>query len=128
MLKKTKTREKVIEILENSSIPLSAYDIFDKLKDNNITLSSIYRTLNTFYEEKMVIRDNINGTAVYTLLKDNHYHYLECKYCHNKIKLDYCPYHKANNQIKKQLNFEVDEHNVVLLGTCSNCLNTNKKC
>lgn len=124
MLKKTKTRENVIELLENATTPMSANDIFHKLKNDKITLSSIYRTLNTFYKEKMVIRDNIEGTAVYTLLKEDHYHYLECKVCHNKIKLDYCPYHKANNQIKKQLNFVVDEHNVVLIGTCSNC---NKK-
>lgn len=122
MLKKTKTREYVLKVLEDATSPISANDIFLKLQKNNITLSSIYRTLNTFYNEKMVIKDNINGLALYTLLKDEHFHYLECKFCHKKIKLDYCPYHKANNQIKKQLNFKVDEHNVVLLGTCSDCL------
>lgn len=122
MLKKTKTRECVLKILENASSPISANDIYITLKNDNITLSSIYRTLNTFYKEKMVIRDNIDGVALYTLLLDEHFHYLECKMCHKKIKLDYCPYHKANNQIKKQLNFVVDEHNVVLLGTCSDCL------
>lgn len=122
MLKKTKTREYVLKVLEDATSPISANDIYLKLHKYSITLSSIYRTLNTFYNEKMVIKDNIDGLALYTLLKDQHFHYLECKVCHNKIKLDYCPYHKANNQIKKQLNFVVDEHNVVLLGTCSDCL------
>lgn len=121
MLKKTKTRENVIAVLEKATTPLSAYDIFEELQGDNITLSSIYRTLGTFYDKKMVIKDNINSTAVYTLLKDNHYHFLECNICHKKIRLDYCPYHKVNEQIYKKLNFKVDEHNVVLYGTCKDC-------
>lgn len=123
MLKKTKTRESVLYILENSNIPLSANDIYDQLKVKKITLSSIYRTLDTFSKEKLLIKDtNTQGIAIYTIRKENHYHYLECKDCHNKIKLDYCPYHKVNEHIKKKSNFEVDEHNVVIYGTCKNCI------
>lgn len=122
MLKKTKTRECVLKILESSNIPLSANDIYEKLKDNKITLSSIYRTLDTFSKEKILIKDtNVEGIAIYTLKKDKHYHYLECKKCHNKIKLEFCPYHKINEQIKKKSKFEVDEHNVVIYGTCEDC-------
>jgi len=123
-MKKTRTREVVLNILEKSSTPMSAYDIFESVKDEKITLSSIYRTLSTFHDKKMVIKDSINGTAVYTILKDTHHHYLECNICHKKIMLDYCPYHKVNEQIYKKLNFKVDEHNVVLYGTCEDC---NKK-
>ena len=128
MLKKTKTREAVLKTLEKASAPMSAYDIFENVKNNNITLSSIYRTLSTFYNKKMVIKDNINGSAVYTLLKDDHHHFLECNICHKKIKLDYCPYHKVNEQIYKNLHFKVDEHNVVLYGTCKECTTNTKVC
>lgn len=121
MLKNTRTRIRIVNVLENVTTPMSAYDIFDILKDEKITLSSIYRTLNTFYEEKMVLKDTVNGTAVYSLFKDDHCHYLECNNCHKKIKLDYCPHHKANQQIKKKLKFEVDDHNLVLYGTCEDC-------
>lgn len=123
MLKKTKTRESVLKLLENSTTPLSAYDIFESLKKDNITLSSIYRTLNTFYKEKLILKDNINGSAVYTLHKEKHCHYLECNICHKKINLEYCPYHKVNDIIYKKLKFKVDEHNLVLFGTCEDCLN-----
>ena len=121
-MKNTKTRNKVMEILSISPTPLSASDIYDKLSKDNITLSSIYRTLDKFTEEKIVIKDsNSFGTAIYTLHKDNHNHFLECKKCHKQIILDYCPYHKVNEKIKKTSNFTVDEHGVVIYGTCEDC-------
>lgn len=122
MLKKTKTRDKVREILKTANTPLTANDIYEYLKDENITLSSIYRTLDTFTKEKIIIKDTNNqATAIYTIANDTHSHFLECKHCHEKIKLDYCPYHKVNKQIQKNTEFTVDEHNVVLYGICKNC-------
>ena len=128
MLKNTKTRLKVKEILAQSNSPLTPSEIFEKLKTEGITLSSIYRTLEAFSKENIVIKDNDQkGTALYTLNNDDHCHYLECKNCHNKIKLDYCPYHKINSQIAKKYNFEVDEYNVVLYGLCEDCKSKNTR-
>lgn len=122
MLKKTKTRDFVKNILESTTTPLTANEIYGLLKNDNITLSSIYRTLDAFTKESIIVKDTNNvGTAIYTLAKDEHCHYLECKECHKKIKLDYCPYHKINYQIHKKTNFTVDEQNVVLYGTCKDC-------
>lgn len=120
-MKKTKTRQLVSDILISSNTPLSAYDIHDKLIDNNINLSSIYRTLDTFCKEGIILKDiDSNGVAIYTA-SENHQHYLECKSCHKKITINDCPYHKLNKQIEKQLGFEVDEHDVILYGTCKDC-------
>ena len=55
MLKKTKTRESVLKILENASTPISANDIYLTLKNDNITLSSIYRTLILFTKKKWLL-------------------------------------------------------------------------
>lgn len=122
MLKKTKTRESVIELLSHSSTPMSAGEIFEALGEKGITLSSIYRTLEAFTNEKYVVKDSTpNGTAIYTLLKENHCHYLECTNCHKKIELNYCPYYKVNKQIKSQYDFTVNSHNVVIFGLCSDC-------
>ena len=121
MLKKTRTRERVECILNTAESPLSASEIFEILKAEHITLSSIYRTLDTYTKEGIILKEsNTEGTALYTIKKDEHHHFLECKSCHKKIKLDYCPYHKINNQIKKDNDFVVDETNVVY-GTCKDC-------
>ena len=125
MLKKTKTRELVQKLLTNNTSPLSANEIYEQLKDEKITLSSIYRTLETFTNKNIIIKDiNNQGIATYSIKKEEHCHFLECKNCHNKIKLDYCPYHKVNKQIKDKTSFVVDEHNVVIYGTCNKCINT----
>jgi len=121
MLKKTKTRKRVEEILLSADTPLTANDIYTILHQEQITLSSIYRTLDTYTKEGIIAKENnIDGIAIYTLKQDDHHHFLECKNCHKKIKLDYCPYHQANSKIKKNNAFEVDETNVVY-GTCKDC-------
>ena len=125
MLKKTKTREQLLSLFESTNTPLTANEIYEKLKDRNITLSSIYRTLDTFTNENILVKNiDQKGIAIYTLKQEKHSHYLECKSCHSKVELAYCPYHKINDDINDEFNFEVDEHNVVIYGTCKNC---NKK-
>lgn len=127
MLKNTKTRQRVKETLSHASTPLTPAEIYNQLKDENITLSSIYRTLETFTRENIVIKaSDQKGTALYTLNIDDHCHYLKCKCCHAEIKLDYCPYHKINHQLSHKYNFDIDENNVVIYGLCENCKNNKK--
>ncbi|MBE5738149.1 MAG: transcriptional repressor [Clostridiales bacterium] len=127
MLKKTKTREKVMHLLEVTSTPISANEIYEVLSNDGITLSSIYRTLDCFCKNELVIKEtNPQGVAIYTLKQEEHSHILECKECHNKTKLDYCPYHKANENIKNKHNFFADEENIVIYGTCKDCMKNKK--
>lgn len=122
MLKNTKTRELIKELLNSSHSPLNASEIFDKLKDQGITLSSIYRTLDTFYKNNIISKEiTTDGVSLYSILKEEHSHFLECKNCHSVIELNYCPYHKVNAQIKAKHHFLVDEHNVVIYGLCPKC-------
>jgi Fe2+ or Zn2+ uptake regulation protein len=122
MLKKTKTRELVKDLLAKSHEPLSASEIYNKLQSENITLSSIYRTLDTFYNHNIVMKNvTSDGTSLYTIYKDKHTHYLECKKCHKSTALDYCPYSSANKKIKSTNDFIVDEHNIIIYGVCKDC-------
>ncbi len=132
MLKKTKTRELVRALLESSNKPLSAYDIYEELKNDNITLSSIYRTLETFYNNNIIIKEISNDkVSKYSLNKKEHQHFLECRECHSSTPLDFCPYHNANKKIKNETDFVVDEHNLIIFGLCKECNkkhnNTSKK-
>ena len=125
-LKSTKSRTEILTLLKKQKSPITANEIFDKLRNKKITLSTIYRTLETF-SKNGILKKEIpqSGTAVYFLAPEEHCHILECKKCHNTIKLAYCPYDKANVKIKKDTNFQVDEENVVIYGLCKEC-NKNK--
>ena len=128
MLKKTKTRELVKSILDKATKPLSAYDIFDSLQDQDITLSSIYRTLDTFTNHGLATKDTSNAKiSKYSIIKNEHQHFLECRECHSSTPLDFCPYHTANKKIKNETKFTVDEHNLIIFGICDNCNKTKKK-
>ena len=124
-LKSTKSRTEILALLKKQKSPITANEIFDKLRNRKITLSTIYRTLETF-SKNGIIKKEIpqSGTAVYFLVSEEHCHILECKNCHGTIKLKYCPYDLANIKIQKDTNFKVDEENVVIYGLCKNC---NKK-
>lgn len=124
-LKNTKSRSEILELLKSQTTPITANEIFEKLMTKKITLSTIYRTLETFSKNGIIKKElPQSGTAVYFVAPQEHCHILECKNCHNTIKLKYCPYDKVNTKIKKETNFEVDEENVVIYGLCKNC---NKK-
>lgn len=128
MLKKTKTRELVRTILESATKPLSAYDIFEELKSQDITLSSIYRTLETFHNNNLIIKEISNDkVSKYSLNKKEHQHFLECRECHSSTPLDFCPYHNANKKIKNETNFTVDEHNLIIFGLCKDCTTKTSK-
>lgn len=126
MLKNTRSRNIIKNYLLESNEPLSAQNIFDALKDKNITLSSIYRTLEAFYDNNIVIKDLSSGVAKYTIKRNSHTHYLKCKHCNKSTAIDYCPYHQANKRIKTLADFEVDEHNIVIYGTCKDCKKSHK--
>ncbi len=121
-LKKTKTRELILEMLQSSTVPLSAGQIFDNLRGEDITLSSIYRSLDTFTRNNIIHKEtDVKAVAYYSIIKDEHSHLLMCRVCNDKVELNYCPYHKANKDIEKSTSFKVDEHNVVIYGTCNDC-------
>ena len=121
MLKKTKTRELVKNLLESSKEPLSANEIFATLKDENITLSSVYRTLDTFYKNNLISKtQSTDGSNKYSIVADNHKHFLECRKCHKSTTID-CPYDKVNAKIKNTNDFVVDEHNLIIYGICKDC-------
>ena len=121
-LKSTKSRNEILSLLKKQSAPIAASEIFKKLMSKKITLSTVYRTLEAFSKNGVVKKEvQQNGTAVYYLASNEHCHILECKNCHNTIRLKYCPYDAANDRIKKETNFLVDEENVVIYGLCKNC-------
>ena len=59
-LKSTKTRERILQILDSSKDPLTAEDVYKKIIDENINLSTVYRTLSTFADKGIVIKDVLN--------------------------------------------------------------------
>lgn len=126
-LKRTKTREIIIEKLKQLNSPISSEELHSILvEDFSINLATVYRNLNTLEKlnviEKIVRQD---GISYYFLSKDGHSHYMVCDKCNDQFELECCPVdldgiNKINNN-----GFKTTGHILEIHGICKNCQKDN---
>ncbi len=127
-LKKTKNRVLIYEELEKIDYPITADELYEILKAENVDLSTIYRTMNSFVEAGIVKKEvNEQKENVFLLIRNEENHILVCTSCHKKVKLEGCPYHKVNEEIEKKTGFIVQDQNVEIYGLCPECQNKSNK-
>lgn len=125
-LKSTKPRIDILKILEHANNPLTAEEIFSRLNNKDINLSTVYRTLNTFKENNIVKKEvNKKKENIFSLVGEDN-HILVCVKCHKKMVLKGCPYHEANEELEKETGFLIQDHNTEIYGVCPDCQNDNK--
>ncbi len=123
-IKRTKHRESVLSILENSEKPLSAADICAQMGNgrNTAWMSTVYRILEAFLKKGIVIKTTLanNEMAVYELNRFEHKHYAVCLNCHKIIGMDNCPMEKFIPELEEE-GFYVMGHNLEIYGLCKDC-------
>lgn len=123
-IKRTKHRESVLSILENSEKPLSAADICAQMGNGQSTawMSTVYRILETFLKKDIVVKTTLanNEMAVYELNRFEHKHYAVCLNCHKIIGIDNCPMEKFVPELEEE-GFYVMGHNLEIFGLCKDC-------
>lgn len=121
-LKVTKSRLAIYEALEKKEYPCTAEELSKDMKEEDINLSTIYRTLNSFKEKGLVkLEVNEKKENVFSLEKDEDKHILVCKKCHKRIPLNGCPYHSVNERIEKETGFLIEDQNTEIYGLCPDC-------
>ena len=124
-IKRTKAREIILDVIRKSKVPLTTEEIFSSISNKGINLSTVYRTLTT-YEKNDILKKDISPLdrqAYYSIKSKEHYHILECVYCHKQIKLDYCPYEEIEENIKNTTGFNIADQNSIIYGVCGDCQN-----
>lgn len=124
-LKITKHRTSVLKIISDSTHPLSAEEIYSKLKENSISinLSSIYKILDSLSNKsvisKCILGDN-NKTS-YEMSTSEHRHHLICKNCKEVFPINDCPLCVYEQHIRDDMDFDVTEHRLEIYGYCKSC-------
>jgi len=122
--KNTKPRKTVIEVLESTDNPLSAEDIFLRIKElgESVNLSTVYRTLDLM-ENKSLVNKTVmsDGKARYELTVDGHRHHLVCTNCHKSVPIDFCPLEKLEKDIGEKNDFDITGHKLEIYGLCPKC-------
>ena len=122
-IRPTAMRELVLTVFMETQSALSLTDL--EMKFDYADKSTLFRTLKTFEEKKLIHRiDDGTGSIKYALCKDNceidhedfHVHFL-CNTC----KQTFCLNDISIPAIKLPHGFKLHEVNTIVKGVCSNC-------
>lgn len=125
-LKKTKSRQIVLSVLEKSPSPLSAIEIFSEIEKSgvNIWLSTVYRVLDAFVEKGIVTKTTVldNEITLFDISRSGHKHYAICLDCNKIISMLNCPMDDFKPKFKND-EIEIIGHKVEIYGYCKGCSN-----
>jgi Fur family ferric uptake transcriptional regulator len=115
-------RRRVVELLAGEHCALTALEIDRRLE--GVGRASVYRTLDQLEGLHLVQKVAIGGDAAgYERIdSDAHHHHLVCEGCGRLAPFSSEALEKAIASVSREADFEVAAHDVVLRGTCPNCV------
>ena len=131
-LKNTKSRNLIYDILGQCDVPVTAEQIFLKLKESgaSINLSTVYRVLEIFVSKGIALKSNTaeNNKALFELNRMEHKHHLVCVGCKKMLSIDGCPLDEYEKALRDKMGFDVTGHKLEIYGYCQDCklVKTNK--
>lgn len=124
----THQRKIILETMfKNSDKHLSCDEIFSIISNKNpeIGIATVYRTLLLFEKLNIVYKLNFDdGCSRYELdsgTEDHQHHHLICIKCGEVIEVQLDLLESLENEIQKDKNFTIVDHNVKFYGYCSDC-------
>lgn len=119
-IKMTKQRQLLLSLLQKQKSPLSAEMIYAKIPAGSMNLSTIYRTLDTFANYKMVDKTYLDNTTYFKINTLEHKHYLVCLGCHQMFEMD-CHIGNVANEAALKNSFKITHHDLTVYGYCEKC-------
>ncbi|MFM7426766.1 MAG: Fur family transcriptional regulator [Elainella sp.] len=120
---RTRSQERILDLLKTQSQALSAQDIYLELRSRNegMGLATVYRSLEALKLEGLIqSRPQANGEALYSTLQEDRHH-LTCLQCGASIPIDHCPVHELENQLHQSYQFKIFYHTLEFFGLCTQC-------
>lgn len=120
---KTRSQERILNLLKTTKKGISAQDIYVELRNSNqgMGLATVYRSLEALKLEGMVqMRNLANGEALYSLTQQDKHH-LTCLQCGTSIQINQCPVHNLEDQLETNHKFKIFYHTLEFFGLCSQC-------
>ena len=130
--KVTKQRELIFDTLvksEDSHLsPEELHEIVN-LKDKDIGIATVYRTLLLFEELGIVYKldfdDNRYRYEIVSEDEKHHHHHLICSSCSKVIEVKGDLLDNVETDIEKTYNFKIKDHDLKFYGLCSECQKNN---
>jgi len=124
-LKNTKHRNSILQLVKNSDQPVTAEDIFLRLKEDSVSinLSTVYRILDALVSKNLIVKTNITGDSrtFFELSHAEHTHHLVCIGCKKMFSVDGCPLDDYEKALHDRTGFDITGHKLELYGYCRDC-------
>lgn len=122
-LKATPARKHILDIFSADCHPINAEFIYAKLKSKKINQVTVYRTLSSLEQARIIKKVNLRKDSAYYELADNHHHHVVCKGCGKIESFDTCALTElSKNILKNSSHFKViDDHSLEMFGMCKAC-------
>jgi len=125
--RRTRQKSAIQNVLREHINPLTAAEIHQYALKSvpSIGLATIYRSLRSLTLEGQVTVVEIPGHAPrYERTDKGHHHHFVCRSCGRVLELEGC---LPGVQKLAPRNFRVEDHEIVLYGSCDNCVREEKK-
>jgi Fe2+ or Zn2+ uptake regulation protein len=121
-LRVTEPRLEILKVLKTCSKPVTIAEIHSKIKNRKIDLATVYRTINSFLEHKLITDiDFKDEFKRYELIHDrHHHHHVVCRECKKIEDLEFCFSHEIEKLLSKKGYSEVT-HSIEFFGVCGDC-------
>ncbi|MBN1290766.1 MAG: transcriptional repressor [Candidatus Latescibacteria bacterium] len=122
-IRKSKQRNRILEILKNTTIHPTAGWIYNTLKNEfpDLSMGTVYRNLNILLEQGLIKKIDFGSTfdrfEAYT---EPHYHFI-CENCNAIIDLDFPFDYNLNLKIKEKTGLTATKHRIEFFGMCPRC-------
>lgn len=102
--------------------------LYEELRETGLGRATVFRTLKVLHQLGVLSRLHLNdGCQRYVLAPTDpgqgghHHDRLICRECGQVGYLDRCPLHEALSGIAKASGYEIETHQLDLLGVCQDC-------
>ncbi|MBN2402441.1 MAG: transcriptional repressor [Spirochaetes bacterium] len=122
-IRKSRQRERILELLRSTEIHPTAIWLYDRLKDEffNCSLGTVYRNLNILLEQGLIKKIAFGSTFDrFEANITDHYHFI-CDKCNSIIDLNIPIDKELNKIITKKTNYNIKRHRVEFFGLCEKC-------
>ncbi|MDP3964878.1 MAG: Fur family transcriptional regulator [bacterium] len=122
--RETPVRFRLLELLSNSSTPLSVPEIIGKLSQQNLkpNKTTLYREIDFLMNQDILVEVRLHDRKKRYEITQQHHHHLVCLKCDSitdiKLKQDLG---REETRLAKRFNFAIERHALEFFGYCNNC-------
>ena len=120
---RTRSQQRILNLLKNLNRAISAQDIYVELRNRNqsIGLATVYRALEALKLEGVVqVRTLASGESLYSSVQQDKHH-LTCLQCGKSVLINQCPVHELETQLHQSHKFKIFYHTLEFFGLCNQC-------